>query len=58
MYLCVFLYFLHAEYQNRHAASKLGTFLGGEDIFAGPHKLGLSAGSDVVLRLTLELGFG
>lgn len=35
--LCVFLYLPHAEYRNFHFNRKMRTFLGHEDILAGPH---------------------
>lgn len=39
------------------STSKVNPFLGSEDILNGPHTFkGLSGGSDLVLRLRLEMG--
>lgn len=39
VYVCVFLYFLHVECQTMHSTSKGRTFLGSEDILAGPQRV-------------------
>ncbi len=57
VYVCVFLYLHLSEDQRESFPNGVISFLGSEDILAGPHYVArLFEGSDLVLRLELSLG--
>lgn len=57
--VCVCPCICYTKHQNLHSTRKGRPFLGSEAFFAGPqNSKGLFEGSDLVLRLGLELGLG
>lgn len=57
MCVCVFLYLPHSKCQTTDSMSKVRTFLGSENILAGPHSsTGLFEGSRHVFKVGVRPG--